>query len=126
MIAMAVFVPVFILVAGLLMLRLHQLPMQIAQTEQKAQYEVVAVLCVLALFTQENLYWIAALLLAVIDIPDFTGWFVKMAGWTERIAAKERTSSSASRSPVVREEPRSSPCTDTKQHGKAHQQQINP
>jgi hypothetical protein len=98
--------------------------MQIAQTEQKAQYEVVAVLCVLALFTQENLYWIAALLLAVIDIPDFTGWFVRMAGWTERVAAKERTSSSASRSPEVRQEPRSSPCTDTEQHGKAHRQQI--
>jgi hypothetical protein len=68
--ATGVFVPVFILVAGLLMLPLHHLPMQIARTEE-AQYEVVAVLCVLALLTQENLYWIAALLLAVTDIPDF-------------------------------------------------------
>ena len=70
------------------MLRLHQLPMQTAQTEQKVQYQVVAVLSLLALFTQESLYWIAALLLAMADLPDFTGWFVRIAGFTERIAAK--------------------------------------
>ena len=39
--------------------------MHIAQTEQKVQYQVVAVLTLLALFTGEALYWVASLLLAM-------------------------------------------------------------
>jgi hypothetical protein len=39
--------------------------------EQKAKYEVVATLCLLAMFAPGNFLWIAALLMAMIDIPDF-------------------------------------------------------
>ena len=62
--------------------------MHIAQTEQKVQYQVVAVLILLALFTGEALYWVASLLLAMSDLPDFTGWFSRMADFVERIARK--------------------------------------
>jgi hypothetical protein len=62
--------------------------MHIAQTEQKVQYQVVAVLTLLALFTGEALYWVASLLLAMSDLPDFTGWFSRMADFVERIARK--------------------------------------
>ena len=37
----------------------------------KAQFEIVAVLALLALFTHNNYFWVAALLLAMIPIPDF-------------------------------------------------------
>ena len=62
--------------------------MHIAQTEQKVQYQVVVVLTLLALFTGEALYWVASLLLAMSDLPDFTGWFSRMADFVERIARK--------------------------------------
>jgi hypothetical protein len=88
MIAMGVFVVLFMFGFVVLILRLHRIPMQIAQ--QKVQYEVVAVLCLLALFTQENLYWIAALLLAVIDLPDFGAWFAAVAHNVARIASRNR------------------------------------
>jgi hypothetical protein len=88
MIAIRVFVVLFIFGFAVLILRLHRIPMQVAQ--QKVQYEFVAVLCLLALFTQQNLYWIAALLLAVVDLPDFRAWFVRLAENVERIASKKR------------------------------------
>lgn len=85
---MAAFLVLFVLTIGVLMLRLHHLPEHIAHTQQKTQYEVVAVLGLLAMFTHENLYWIAALLLAMIDLPDFTGVLSRIAGSLDRIARK--------------------------------------
>jgi hypothetical protein len=62
-----------VLAVGLLYLRLHHLPEHIAHKSSKLQYEIVAVLCLLALFTHAHLFWVAALLLAFIDIPNFGG-----------------------------------------------------
>jgi hypothetical protein len=38
------------------------------------------------MFTHQNLFWIAALLLAMIDLPDFAGVLARIAGSLERIA----------------------------------------
>ena len=75
-----------VLGAGLLFLRLHTLPERMAHKSQKLQFEIVAVLGLLALFTHIHLFWVAGLLLALIDIPDFTGQFGRMAHALERIA----------------------------------------
>jgi multisubunit Na+/H+ antiporter MnhF subunit len=72
LVATAIFVVAFVLIVGVLMWRLHSLPMAVAQAEQKIQYQVVAVLCLLSLFTRHHLYWVAAMLLAMADLPDFT------------------------------------------------------
>jgi hypothetical protein len=48
--------------------------------------EIVAVLCLLALFTHIHLFWVIGLLLAMIDIPDFGGWLGRIATSTETIA----------------------------------------
>jgi hypothetical protein len=75
-----------ILVVGLLFLRLHTLPERMAHKSQKIQFEIVAVLGLLALFTHIHAFWVAALLLALIDLPDI-GWPLRrMAGSLERIA----------------------------------------
>jgi len=50
------------------------------------QFEIVAVLGLLALFTHVHLFWIAALLLAMIDLPDFSTPLRSIAGSVERIA----------------------------------------
>ena len=67
------------LAIGLLFLRLHTLPERIAHKGHKLQFEIVAVLGLLALFTHVHLFWVIGLLLALIDMPDFGGTFSRMA-----------------------------------------------
>jgi NADH:ubiquinone oxidoreductase subunit 5 (subunit L)/multisubunit Na+/H+ antiporter MnhA subunit len=86
MVVMAVVLIVAVLMIGILFLRLHSLPERMAHKGKKLQFEIVAVLCLLALFTHIHLFWVAALLLALIDIPDFGGSLGRMAGSLEKIA----------------------------------------
>ena len=86
MVAVGVFLLVVVLMVGILFLRLHTLPERLAHKGKKLQFEIVAVLGLLALFTHVHLFWVAGLLLALIDIPDFSGAFARMAGALERIA----------------------------------------
>jgi NADH:ubiquinone oxidoreductase subunit 5 (subunit L)/multisubunit Na+/H+ antiporter MnhA subunit len=86
MVVMAVFLVIAVLAIGLLFLRLHTLPERLAHKGHKLQFEIVAVLGLLALFTHIHLFWVAGLLLALIDIPDF-GWPLRrIAGSLEKIA----------------------------------------
>jgi hypothetical protein len=82
----AVFLILVILAVGLLFLRLHTLPERMAHKSKKIQFEIVAVLGLLALFTHQHIFWVAGLLLALIDIPDFGGTLSRMAGSLEKIA----------------------------------------
>lgn len=86
MVVMAVFLVVAVLAVGLLFLRLHTLPERIAHRGHKLQFEIVAVLGLLALFTHVHLFWVIGLLLALIDLPDFGGMLARMARALERIA----------------------------------------
>jgi hypothetical protein len=71
---------------GVLFLRLHTLPERVAHKGQKIQFEIVAILGLLALFTHIHIFWVAGLLLAFIDIPDFGTVLGRIAGSVERIA----------------------------------------
>jgi hypothetical protein len=71
---------------GVLFLRLHTMPERMAHKSHKLQFEIVAVLGLLALFTHMHIFWVAALLLALIDIPDIGGWLGRIAGSVEKIA----------------------------------------
>jgi hypothetical protein len=86
MIVMGIFLVLAILAVGNLYLRLHSLPERMAHKSQKLQFEIVAVLGLLALFTHIHLFWIAALLLALIDLPDFGTPLRRIAGSVEKIA----------------------------------------
>lgn len=86
MVAMGLLLIAAVLAVGNVFLRLHTLPERIAHKSQKLQFEVVAVLGLLALFTHVHLFWVAALLLALIDIPDFSTPLRSMAGSLEKIA----------------------------------------
>lgn len=83
---MAVVLVLVVMAAGLLFLRLHTLPERMAHKSHKLQFEIVAVLGLLALFTHIHLFWVIGLLLALIDIPNFGGPLGRMAGALERIA----------------------------------------
>jgi hypothetical protein len=85
-IGVAVFLVIAVVVVGILFLRLHTLPERIAHKSHKLQFEIVAVLGLLALFTHVHLFWVAGLLLAMIDLPDF-GWPLgRIAGAVETMA----------------------------------------
>jgi hypothetical protein len=76
-----------VLMVGNLYLRLHALPEQMAHKSQKLQFEIVAVLGLLALFTHIHLFWVAGLLLAMIDLPDWGTPLRSIAGSVQQIAA---------------------------------------
>jgi hypothetical protein len=80
------FLIVAVVAFGLLFLRIHTLPERMAHRGHKLQFEIVAVLGLLALFTHIHAFWVAGLLLALVDIPDFSGPMRRIAGSAERIA----------------------------------------
>jgi hypothetical protein len=86
MMGVAIFLLLSVLVAGTLFLRLHTLPERMAHRGQKLQFEIVAVLGLLALFTHIHLFWVAGLLLAMVDLPDFATPLFRMADALERMA----------------------------------------
>ena len=86
MVIMALFLVAAVLGFGVFYFRLHALPEQIAHRGQKVQFEIVAILALIALFTHMHIFWIAGLLLAFIDLPDFTGFLGRIAGSVERMA----------------------------------------
>jgi hypothetical protein len=75
---MAIILLLFVLMVGVLYFRLHALPERFAH--KAVQFEIVCVLALLAMFTHMHIFWIAGLLLALIDFPDFSGLFRRIAG----------------------------------------------
>jgi hypothetical protein len=75
-----------ILAVGNFYLHLHSLPERMAHKSQKFQFEVVAVLCLLALFTHNHLFWVIGLFLAMIDLPDFSTPLRRIAGSVDKLA----------------------------------------
>jgi hypothetical protein len=86
MVVMGVFLVATLLWAGTLYWRLHSLPERMAHKTQKLQMEIVAVLGLISLFTHMHIFWIAGLLLAMIDLPDFGTPMRSIAESVERIA----------------------------------------
>lgn len=86
MLGTGVFLAAAIFGVGILYWRLHSLPERMAHKTQKLQFEIVAVLGLLSLFTHNHLYWIAGLILALIELPDFGSPLRSIAGSVEKIA----------------------------------------
>src|SRR5215813_1752303 len=86
MVVMGIFLIATVLWVGTLYWKLHSLPERMAHKSQKIQFEFVAVLGLISLFTHLHIFWVAGLLLALIDIPDFGTPLREIAGSVERIA----------------------------------------
>ena len=80
---------VSVFLIGILYLRLHHLPDHLAHKGQKIQYEIVAVLCLISLFTHNHLFWIIGLLLAFVDLPDFSTPLNRMANSLTTMASRK-------------------------------------
>jgi hypothetical protein len=79
-----------IVLLGVFYFRLHALPEHMAHKGQKFQYDLVAVLALISLFTHNHIFWIAGLLLAFVPIPDFITPLSGMARSLETIATRPR------------------------------------
>ena len=86
MIGVGIFLIVAVVGVGNLYLHLHTLPERMAHKSQKLQFEIVAVLGLLALFTHNHLFWVIGLFLAMIDLPDFGTPLRRIAGSVEKMA----------------------------------------
>ena len=86
--AMIVFLIIVVFAVGLIYLRLHALPEHLAHGASKVQLQLVGVLALLALFTHNHIFWIAALLLALIKFPNFSAPLASMAQSLEKMAGR--------------------------------------
>jgi nitrogen fixation/metabolism regulation signal transduction histidine kinase len=99
MVVTAILLAVAIFLFGIVFLRLHTLPERMAHGSHKLQFEIVAVLGLLALLTHVHLFWVAGLLLALVDFPDFGGWLGRIASAVERIAGRTADDGAVPRTP---------------------------
>ncbi len=72
-----------VLAAGVLFFWLHSLPERMVHN--RVQFDIVAALALLSLFTHIHAFWVAALLLALIKFPSFS--VSDVSGPLDRIAS---------------------------------------
>ena len=102
LVIMAVFLIGAVLALGVFFFWLHSLPERMVHN--KIQFDIVAVLALLSLFTHQHVFWVAALLIALINfpsfsIPDFSGSLGRIANSLEAIAANPAEAAPPSSSP---------------------------
>ena len=104
MVIMSIVLLLSILGFGILFLRLHTLPERMAHRSHKLQFEIVAILGLIALFTHQHIFWVAGLLLALIDFPDFGAMMGRIAGSVEKMAGIKPREDAAEDSPDAAEQ----------------------
>jgi len=85
---MIFFVVGLILLLGVAYFTLHALPERMAHKGNSAQLQLISVLAMLALFTHNNLFWVAALALAAFRPPDIVTPLNAMAQALNNIAGR--------------------------------------
>ena len=88
--AMVFFLLGVILLIGVAYFTLHALPEQIAHKGNATQLQLISILAMLALFTHNNIFWVAALVLAAFRPPDFITPLSSIAQSLQAIAGKEK------------------------------------
>ncbi|MDQ6436377.1 hypothetical protein RB623_20175 [Mesorhizobium sp. LHD-90] len=83
-----IFLVVAVMGIGSLYFWLHSLPERMSHGASQLQFQLVAVLSLLALFTHINAFWVVALLLAIVPVPDFWTPLASMADSLARMAMR--------------------------------------
>ncbi|MEM9126469.1 MAG: hypothetical protein AAGB28_11850 [Pseudomonadota bacterium] len=60
-----------VVLIGIAYFTLHSIPEKIAHQSNHPQFQLVGILALLALFTHNGLFWVAAILVAGFQFPDF-------------------------------------------------------
>jgi len=96
-----VVVVVSVLLLGVFFFWLHSLPERMGH--KKLQFEVVAVLGLISLFTHMHVFWIIGLLLALIDLPDLMSPLRRIADSAEKLAGTDTPSAPEAPQPLPSE-----------------------
>lgn len=83
------FLLVMFLLAGVLYFKLHSLPEHMGEKANSTQLQLISILAILALFTHNNTFWVLALLIAAIRIPDYLTPIQTIANSLAKLAKDE-------------------------------------
>lgn len=89
MVNVAIFLVIIILVIGVFYLTLHALPERMAHKRNSVQFQLIGILALLALFTHNNIFWLLALVIAVVEVPDFMTPLQSIAKSLEKATGRE-------------------------------------
>ncbi len=110
---MVFFTIILIVLIGVAYFTLHAVPEKMAHNSNHPQFQLVGILALLALFTHNGLFWVAAILVAGFQIPDFG---VHLRAIAEAIGRLAPTSSAPD--PVkLADEPDDTPVADAAAKG---------
>lgn len=81
-----VFLLLVLLGAGVVYFKLHSIPEHMGERHNSTQLQLISILAILALFTHNNVFWVLALLIAAIKIPDFLSPLMSIASSLAKLA----------------------------------------
>lgn len=79
-----------IVLLGVFYFTLHSLPERMAHKRSTTQLQLISILCILALFTHNNIFWVAALVLAAFRPPDFATPLNSIAESLQKLVGREQ------------------------------------
>ena len=85
---MTVFGIALVIGLGVIYLTLHAIPERMAHKSSHPQLQIVGILALLALFTHNNLFWVAAVLVAGFQFPDMLSPLQSIARSLARLAGR--------------------------------------
>ncbi len=93
-----VFLLLVLLGVGVVYFKLHSVPEHMGERQNSTQLQLISILSILALFTHNNAFWVLALLIAAIRIPDFLSPLKSIANSLTKLAGDKSESKPAEHS----------------------------
>lgn len=100
---------IIIMAVGVMYFKLHALPERLGEKHNSAQLQLISVLAVLALFTHNNVFWVLALLIAVVRIPDFLTPLQTIANSLAKMSSQNGGAESLKETTTQQSQPTKSP-----------------
>ena len=78
-----------VILIGVAYFTLHAIPEKLAHKSNHPQFQLVGILSLLALFTHNGLFWVAAILVAGFQFPDFSSPLRAIADAIDRNGSRD-------------------------------------
>lgn len=114
---MVVFTVILIILIGVGYFTLHAVPEKMAHNSNHPQFQLVGILALLALFTHNGLFWVAAVLVAGFQIPDIGAPLRAIADAIRQLAPITIATTRAEPRDEPIEEPNEIPAVDAEAKG---------
>ena len=86
---MVAFTVGIVILIGVAYFTLHAIPEKLAHKSNHPQFQLVGILSLLALFTHNGLFWVAAILVAGFQFPDFSSPLRAIADAIDRNGSRD-------------------------------------